>query len=48
MGALIGLALALTGVGLFTCDAVWDDVCTADISVLLGAIAVILMRCTAC
>jgi Co/Zn/Cd efflux system component len=44
-GALIGLALALAGVGLtvLTGDAVWDGVGTMAIGVLLGVIAVILM-----
>jgi cation diffusion facilitator family transporter len=44
-GALIGLALALSGVGLtvLTGDAVWDGVGTMAIGVLLGIIAVILM-----
>ncbi|MET0702037.1 MAG: cation diffusion facilitator family transporter [Mycobacterium sp.] len=44
-GALIGLALALAGVGLtvLTGDAVWDGVGTMAIGVLLGIIAVILM-----
>ena len=44
-GALIGLALALTGVGLtvLTGDAVWDGVGTVGIGILLGIIAVILM-----
>lgn len=44
-GALIGLVLALAGVGLtiLTGDAVWDGVGTVGIGVLLGVIAVILM-----
>jgi divalent metal cation (Fe/Co/Zn/Cd) transporter len=44
-GALIGLALALSGVGLtvLTGDAVWDGVGTVGIGILLGIIAVILM-----
>ena len=44
-GALIGLVLALAGVGLtvLTGDPVWDGVGTVGIGVLLGAIAVILM-----
>jgi cation diffusion facilitator family transporter len=44
-GALIGLILALAGVGLtvLTDNPVWDGVGTAAIGVLLGIIAVILM-----
>jgi cation diffusion facilitator family transporter len=44
-GALIGLLLALAGVGLtvLTGDPVWDGVGTVGIGVLLGVIAVILM-----
>ncbi len=43
-GALVGLVLALGGVGLsrLTGDAVWDGVGTMAIGVLLGAIAVVL------
>jgi cation diffusion facilitator family transporter len=44
-GALIGLALALSGVGLsmLSGEPVWDGIGTAAIGVLLGIIAVILM-----
>ncbi len=44
-GALIGLGLALIGVGLtmLTGDAVWDGIGTLGIGLLLGVIAVILM-----
>jgi divalent metal cation (Fe/Co/Zn/Cd) transporter len=44
-GALIGLMLALVGVGLsvLTDNAVWDGIGTAGIGLLLGVIAVILM-----
>jgi cation diffusion facilitator family transporter len=44
-GALVGLFLALVGVGLtmLTGDPVWDGVGTIGIGVLLGAIAVVLM-----
>jgi cation diffusion facilitator family transporter len=44
-GALIGLILALAGVGLtvVTGDAVWDGIGTMCIGVLLGVIAIVLM-----
>ncbi|MGZ6778919.1 MAG: cation diffusion facilitator family transporter [Mycobacterium sp.] len=44
-GALVGLVLALIGVGLtvLTGDPVWDGVGTVGIGVLLGVIAVVLM-----
>jgi cation diffusion facilitator family transporter len=44
-GALIGLALALSGVGLtvLTGDPVWDAVGTLGIGVLLGVIAIVLV-----
>ncbi|MEZ5210079.1 cation diffusion facilitator family transporter [Gordonia sp. (in: high G+C Gram-positive bacteria)] len=44
-GALIGLVLALGGVGLTmaTGDPVWDGIGTVAIGVLLGAIAIVLM-----
>ncbi|WP_343600972.1 cation diffusion facilitator family transporter [Mycobacterium sp.] len=44
-GALVGLLLALTGVGVTvaTGDPVWDGVATIGIGVLLGLIAVVLM-----
>ena len=44
-GALVGLFLALVGVGLtmLTGDPVWDGVGTIGIGVLLGVIAVVLM-----
>lgn len=44
-GALIGLVLALGGVGLtmITGDAVWDGIGTLSIGVLLGAIAIVLI-----
>jgi cation diffusion facilitator family transporter len=44
-GALVGLAFALTGVGLtmLTGEPVWDGVGTIAIGLLLGAIAVVLM-----
>ena len=44
-GALVGLMLALVGVGLtiITGDAVWDGIGTIGIGVLLGGIAAILM-----
>ena len=45
LGALVGLMLALVGVGLtiITGDAVWDGIGTVGIGVLLGVIAIILM-----
>ncbi|MFM9377407.1 cation diffusion facilitator family transporter [Gordonia sp. VNK21] len=45
-GALIGLVLALGGVGLSmaTGDAVWDGIGTVCIGALLGIIAIVLMR----
>ena len=44
-GALVGLAFALTGVGLtmLTGEPVWDGVGTVAIGLLLGAIAIVLM-----
>ena len=44
LGALIGLFLALVGVGLtsLTDDAVWDGIATLAIGVLLGIIAIVL------
>ncbi len=44
-GALVGLAFALTGVGLtmLTGEPIWDGVGTVAIGLLLGAIAVVLM-----
>jgi len=44
-GALIGLVLALLGVGMavLTGDAVWDGIGTVGIGLLLGAIAVVLI-----
>jgi divalent metal cation (Fe/Co/Zn/Cd) transporter len=44
-GALVGLILALAGVGLtvVTGNAVWDGVGTVGIGLLLGVIAIILM-----
>jgi len=44
-GALVGLLLALAGVGLtvLTDNAVWDGIATVGIGVLLGVIAVVLM-----
>jgi cation diffusion facilitator family transporter len=43
--ALVGLAFALSGVGLtvLTDDSVWDGIGTVGIGVLLGAVAIILM-----
>lgn len=44
-GALVGLGLALAGVGLTaaTGNAIWDGIATIGIGVLLGVIAIILM-----
>ena len=44
LGALIGLVLALGGVGLtsLTDDAIWDGIATLAIGVLLGIIAIVL------
>jgi len=44
LGALIGLILALIGVGLTTLtdDAVWDGIATLAIGILLGIIAIVL------
>ena len=44
-GALVGLAFALTGVGLtmLTGEPVWDGVGTVAIGLLLGVIAIVLM-----
>lgn len=44
-GALVGLALALAGVGLswITGDAIWDGIGTVGIGLLLGVIAVVLI-----
>jgi len=44
-GALVGLVLALAGIGLamLTGDGVWDGVGTVGIGVLLGAIAIVLI-----
>ncbi|AUH68220.1 cation diffusion facilitator family transporter [Gordonia sp. PS3] len=44
-GALIGLVLALAGVGLtmITGDAIWDGIGTLSIGVLLGLIAIVLI-----
>ena len=45
LGAMIGLVLALMGVGLswWTGDAIWDGIGTVCIGILLGVIAVILI-----